>query len=56
MQTTTSYLSRVQPAIDQVGERLAALATAIPDPDARLGRSDWTVRQATAHLVTVVPR
>ena len=56
MQTTTSYLAHVQPAIDQVGERLAALAAGAPDPEARLARSDWTVRQATAHLVTVVPR
>jgi len=56
MQTTTSYLAHVQPAIDQVGERLAALASAVGDPDARLVRSHWTVRQATAHLVTVVPR
>jgi hypothetical protein len=56
MQTTTSYLMRVQPAIDEVGERLAALAAAASAPEARLARSDWTVRQATAHLVTVVPR
>jgi hypothetical protein len=56
MQTTTSYLARVQPAIDQVAERLAALVTAASDPESRLARSDWTVRQATAHLVTVVPR
>jgi SCP-2 sterol transfer family len=56
MHTTTSYLARVQPAIDEVGERLAALAAAASDPDVRLARSDWTVRQATAHLVTVVPR
>jgi len=56
MPTTTSYLAHVQPAIDQVAERLAALASAVPDPDARLVRSHWTVRQATAHLVTVVPR
>ena len=56
MPTTTSYLARVQPAIDEVGERLAALAAAASDPDARLARSDWTVRQGAAHLVTVVPR
>jgi len=56
MHTTTSYLMRVQPAIDEVGERIAALSAAASDPQARLARSDWTVRQATAHLVTVVPR
>jgi hypothetical protein len=54
--TATSYLARVQPAIDEVGDRLAALAAAASDPEARLARSDWTVRQAAAHLVTVVPR
>ena len=56
MRTTTSFLTRVQPAIDEVGERFAALAATASDPQARLARSDWTVRQATAHLVTVVPR
>jgi hypothetical protein len=56
MQNTTSYLAHVQPAIDQVGGRFADLAIAAADPEARLARSDWTVRQATAHLVTVVPR
>jgi hypothetical protein len=50
------HLTRVRPTIDEVGERLAALAAAACAPEARLARSDWTVRQATAHLVTVVPR
>lgn len=56
MQTTT-YLERVRPAIDQVGERFAALVTAAPDPERRVPNTpDWTVREATAHVVTVVPR
>ena len=33
MQTTTTYLDRVRPAIRQVGERLAVLVTTPPDPD-----------------------
>ena len=56
MQTTTTYLDRVRPAIEQAGERFATLVTAAPDPDLRLPRSDWTVREATAHVVTVAPR
>ena len=45
MHTTTSYLSRVQPAIDEVGERLATLAAAACAPEARLARSDRMVQQ-----------
>jgi uncharacterized protein (TIGR03083 family) len=56
MQTTTTYLDRVRPAIEQAGERFAILVTAAPDPDLRLPHSDWTVREATAHVVTVAPR
>src|SRR5215831_13425951 len=37
---------------DQLGERLATLAAAASDPDARLARSDWTVRQGLAALRT----
>jgi uncharacterized protein (TIGR03083 family) len=57
MQTTTTYLARVRPAIQQVAERFAALVTAAPDPDASVPNSpDWTVREAAAHVVTVAPR
>jgi Mycothiol maleylpyruvate isomerase N-terminal domain len=56
MQATTTYLDRVRPAIRQVGERLAVLVTGAPDPDLPVPTSpDWTVREATAHLVTVAP-
>ena len=56
MQTTT-YLDRVRPAIGQVGERLAVLVTTAPDPDLPVPNSpDWTVREVTAHVVTVAPR
>jgi hypothetical protein len=57
MQATTTYLDRVRPAIRQVGERLAVLVTTAPDPDLPVPTSpDWTVREATAHVVTVAPR
>ena len=56
MQATTTYLDRVRPAIDEAGERFAALVTAAPDPDLRVPHSDWTVREATGHVVTVVTR
>jgi uncharacterized protein (TIGR03083 family) len=57
MQATTSYLDRVRPAIGQVGERFAALVADAPDPDLRVPHSpDWTVREATSHVVTVAPR
>jgi uncharacterized protein (TIGR03083 family) len=56
MATATAYLDRVLPAIDRLGERFAALATSAPDPAAPIPDSEWTVRDATAHLVTVVRR
>ena len=56
MATATAYLDRVLPAIDRVAERLAALVTSVPDPAAPIPGSEWTVRDATAHVVTVVRR
>jgi uncharacterized protein (TIGR03083 family) len=57
MQTTTTYLDRVRPAIEQVGERLAALVATAAGPDRRVPHSpDWTVREAAAHVVTVALR
>jgi uncharacterized protein (TIGR03083 family) len=56
MQTIT-YLDRVRPAIEQVGERFADLAASASDPDRRVPNSPaWTVREAVAHVVTVAPR
>jgi uncharacterized protein (TIGR03083 family) len=56
MQTTT-YLDRVRPAITQMGERFADLVTAAPDPDRKVPHSpDWTIQEATAHVVTVAVR
>jgi hypothetical protein len=56
MQSTTTYLDRVRPALIDAGERLAALLTAAPDPGLPVPHSDWTVREAAAHVVTVVRR
>jgi uncharacterized protein (TIGR03083 family) len=56
MATATAYLDRVLPAIDRLGERFAALVTSAPDPAAPIPDSQWTVRDATAHVVTVVRR
>ena len=56
MATATAYLDRVLPAIERVGERFAALVTAVPDPAAPIPDSDWTVRDATAHVVSVARR
>jgi uncharacterized protein (TIGR03083 family) len=57
MQSATSYLDRVLPAIDEVGGRFAALATSAADPDAPVpSLPGWTVRQAVEHMVTVAPR
>ena len=56
MQATTTYLDRVRPAIEEVGERFATLVSAAPDPSLRIRHSDWTVSEATAHVVTVAPR
>ncbi len=57
MQTATSYLDRVLPAIDLVTDRFAALVTAAPDPAVQVPTSpDWTVRDVAVHLATVVVR
>jgi uncharacterized protein (TIGR03083 family) len=56
MATATAYLDRVLPAIDRLGERFAALVTSAPDPAAPIPDSEWNVRDATAHVVTVVRR
>jgi uncharacterized protein (TIGR03083 family) len=53
MATATAYLDRVLPAIDRLAERFAALVTSVPDPTAPIPDSEWTVRDATAHVVTV---
>jgi uncharacterized protein (TIGR03083 family) len=52
MATATAYLDRVLPAIDRLGERFAALVTSAPDPAAPIPGSEWTVRDATAHVVS----
>jgi Mycothiol maleylpyruvate isomerase N-terminal domain len=56
MATATAYLDRVLPAIDRLAERFAALVTAVPDPAAPIPDSEWTVRDATAHVVSVTRR
>ncbi len=56
MATATAYLDRVLPAIDRLGERFAALVTSAPDPAAPIPDSAWTVRDATAHVVSVARR
>jgi uncharacterized protein (TIGR03083 family) len=56
MATATAYLDRVLPAIDRLADRFTALVTAAPDPAAPIPGSDWTVREATAHVVTVTRR
>jgi hypothetical protein len=57
MQTTSSFLDRVLPAIDRVAERYERLVTTTPDTSVRVPASpDWDVRDVTAHLVTVVSR
>jgi uncharacterized protein (TIGR03083 family) len=56
MATATAYLDRVLPAIDRLAERFAALVTSAPDPSAPIPGSAWTVRDATAHVVTVARR
>ena len=57
MQTATSYLDRVLPAIGLVASRFAALVTAAPDPATEVPDTPgWTVRDVAAHVVTVVVR
>jgi uncharacterized protein (TIGR03083 family) len=56
MATATAYLDRVLPAIDRLAGRFTDLVTAAPDPATRIPDSDWTVHEATAHVVTVTRR
>jgi uncharacterized protein (TIGR03083 family) len=56
MATATTYLDRVLPAIDRLADRFAGMVTSVPDPAARIPNSDWTVRDATAHVVSVTRR
>jgi uncharacterized protein (TIGR03083 family) len=56
MATASAYLDRVLPAIDRLAERFTALVTSAPDPAAPIPDSDWTVGDATAHVVTVARR
>jgi Mycothiol maleylpyruvate isomerase N-terminal domain len=56
MATATAYLDRVLPAINRVADRFAALVTAVPDPAAPIPDAEWTVRDATAHVVTTARR
>jgi hypothetical protein len=51
MATATAYLDRVRPAIDRLAGRFTDLVTAAPDPAAAIPGSDWTVRDAAAHVV-----
>ena len=53
---TVSYLDRVQPALERAAGRFGELIASVPDPGARIPGSSWTVRDATAHVATVVPR
>lgn len=56
MQTTSSYLDGVLPAIDGAAERFVTLVTTAPDPAVRVPSSpEWTVRDVAAHLASVVP-
>jgi uncharacterized protein (TIGR03083 family) len=56
MASGTAYLDRVLPAIDRLAGRFATLVTSAPDPAAAIPDSDWTVRDASAHVVTVARR
>jgi uncharacterized protein (TIGR03083 family) len=56
MQTTSSFLDRVLPAIDRAADRFTTMTTTT-DPTVRVPASpDWTVRDVAAHLVTVGTR
>jgi uncharacterized protein (TIGR03083 family) len=57
MQTATSYLDRVRPAVDVAADRFVTLVTGAPDPAVPVPAAPgWTVRDVAAHLVTVTVR
>jgi hypothetical protein len=56
MRTTSTYLERVLPALDRVAGRFTTLLDSLPDPAAPVPGSAWSVRDAAAHVATVVPR
>jgi len=56
MRTTSTYPERVLPALDRVAGRFTTLLDSLPDPAAPVPGSAWSVRDAAAHVATVVPR
>jgi uncharacterized protein (TIGR03083 family) len=56
MATAVAYLDRVQPALDRAAERFRDMATSALYPNAKVAGTEWTIRDVTAHVASVVAR
>jgi uncharacterized protein (TIGR03083 family) len=56
MAATVAYLDRVHPALDRAAERFRDLATSALYPNAKVPGTEWTIRDVTAHVASVVTR
>jgi uncharacterized protein (TIGR03083 family) len=51
-----AYLDRVQPALGRAADRFRDMAVSALYPNAKVPGSEWTIRDVTAHVATVVSR
>jgi uncharacterized protein (TIGR03083 family) len=56
MAAAVAYLDRVQPALDRAADRFRDVAVSALYPNAKIPGSEWTIRDATAHVASVVAR
>jgi uncharacterized protein (TIGR03083 family) len=56
MAAAVDYLDRVQPALDRAAARFRDMAVAALYPNAKVPGVDWTIRDVTAHVASVVTR
>jgi uncharacterized protein (TIGR03083 family) len=57
MAAAVAYLDRVQPALERAGDRFRDRAVAALYPNAKItGSEEWTIRDTTAHVASVIAR
>ena len=56
MAAAVAYLDRVQPALDRAAARFRDMATSAHYPNAKVPGTEWTIRDVTAHVASVVTR
>jgi uncharacterized protein (TIGR03083 family) len=56
MAAAVAYLDRVQPALDRAAARFRDAATSALYPNAKVPGTEWTIRDVTAHVASVIAR